>query len=61
MSASWIQVITQVLIVAGALGAYLQKSGRSSGKLETLLEQLAQVVGDHETRIRAVEKPPPSP
>lgn len=58
MSASWAAVITAAVVALGSVAAVIWRGGRHEGKLDTVLERLADVAEDHEERIRDLEKSP---
>ncbi len=62
MSAAWATVLGALVALAGLLGVVggrLWRGGRREGKVDQVLEDLTQLVGDHEDRIRLLEHRPP--
>lgn len=52
MTAAWAAVIVSIMGMLGALGVVLVRSGRHEGKLEAILDRLAEGQRDHEERLR---------
>lgn len=55
MTSAWAAVLVSVLVVLGTIGRELMTRARHEGKLDAILEQLTEITGDHELRIRALE------
>lgn len=58
MSASWAAVLVALGMLAGTLAALLWRGGRRDGRVDAVLERLAEIADDHEDRIRGLEHRP---
>jgi len=56
MSAGWISALVAIAMMLGTFAAILWRGGRRDGKIDAVLEELTKIAGDHETRLRAVER-----
>lgn len=56
MSAAWAAAAASAATAAAAAAAALWRTGRTAGRLQAVLERLAAITADHETRLRAVER-----
>lgn len=57
MLAAWVTAgVAVVAMISTVIGA-MWRGARRDGKIDAVLEQLTAIAGDHETRIRAIEKP----
>jgi hypothetical protein len=55
VSAGWAAAAIATLMMLGTCAAVLWRGGRRDGRIDAVLERLADIAGDHETRLRAVE------
>lgn len=55
MTAAWASAIAAITIMLGTAAAMIWRAGRFEGRTTVILEQLAAIIADHETRIRAAE------
>jgi hypothetical protein len=58
MTAGWAGALVAIAVMAGTFAGILWRGGRRDGKIDAVLEELAKISVDHETRLRAVEHPP---
>ena len=52
---AWVAAVAALAALIGTCGGVLWSGGRRDGKIDAILEQLASITQDHETRLRAVE------
>jgi hypothetical protein len=56
MTAEWAAVVISAITALAAVAVAVLREGRREGKLDACLEQLTEIVRDHEERIRALER-----
>lgn len=55
MSASWAAVAVSASVALFSVAALIYRSGRREGKLDAVLADVAEILKDHEQRIRGLE------
>jgi hypothetical protein len=55
MSAAWAAVAISMCMLGAAIIGFIWRAGRRDGKLDTILEHVAELLDDHEDRIRDLE------
>ena len=57
MSSAWAAVLAGGGMTVLAFATLIWRDGRRDGRTDTILERLTDLAEDHETRIRAIERP----
>lgn len=58
MSAAWASVLVAFAVAIGVLAGRIWAAGRREGKVDQLLDDVVQLLGDHEDRLRLLEHRP---
>jgi hypothetical protein len=56
VSSGWAAAIIATCMMLGSFAAILWRGGKRDGRIDAVLEQLTRIAGDHETRLRNVER-----
>ena len=56
MNASWVSAIAAIAVMIGTALGLIWRAGRRDGKVDEILRELADLVKDHEARLRTIER-----